>query len=87
MTEEITVKKEQVERTAQLCKERDIIIPTFAQQKDPDVDVDQLVVAAACVDDAPGLKRIRHAAMGRVFRIVKRACHVTIDLDLGRERA
>lgn len=52
-----------------------------AQQKDPNVDVDQLVVSRALVDEAPFLRRSRHQAMGRVFPILKRACHVTIDLD------
>ncbi len=52
-----------------------------AQQKDPNVDVDELVISRAMVDDAPPMKRSRHRAMGRVFRILKRACHVTIDLD------
>ena len=52
-----------------------------AQQTDPNVDVDGLVVARATVDDAPPLKRSRHQAMGRVFRVLKRACHVTIDLE------
>jgi hypothetical protein len=31
----ISIQAEQVERTAQRCRERDILIPTFAQQKDP----------------------------------------------------
>lgn len=53
-----------------------------AQQGDPNVDVDHLVVLRAVVDDAPPMKRSRHQAMGRVFRVLKRACHVTIDLDL-----
>jgi large subunit ribosomal protein L22 len=51
-----------------------------AQQKDPNVDVDRLVVRHAVVDDAPPLKRSRHTSLGRVFRVLKRACHVTIDL-------
>ena len=53
-----------------------------AQQKDGDLDVDDLVVARAAVDPAPPMKRIRHRAMGRVFQIIKRSCHVTIDLDV-----
>lgn len=52
-----------------------------AQQKDPNVDVDSLIVSRAMVDDAPAMRRSRHHAMGRVFRILKRACHVTIGLD------
>ena len=58
-----------------------------AQQKDAGVDVDDLVVSRAVVDDAPPMKRINAAPMGRVFRILKRACHVTIDLDVPRTRA
>jgi large subunit ribosomal protein L22 len=59
-----------------------------AQQSDPNVDVDRLVVSRAVVDDAPPLKRSRHQAMGRVFPVRKRACHVTIDLDVpGRSAA
>jgi large subunit ribosomal protein L22 len=59
-----------------------------AQQGDPNVDVDALVVARVTVDDAPPLKRSRHQSMGRVFPVRKRACHVTIDLDVpGRQEA
>jgi large subunit ribosomal protein L22 len=59
-----------------------------AQQADPSVDVDRLVVTRAVVDDAPPLKRSRHQAMGRVFPVRKRACHVSIDLDVpGRKEA
>jgi large subunit ribosomal protein L22 len=53
-----------------------------AQQKDPKLDVDDLFVSRALVDEAPPMKRIRHRAMGRVFQIRKRSCHVTIDLDI-----
>ena len=53
-----------------------------AQQSDPGVDVDALMVAQAHVDEAPPLKRSMHRAMGRVFPIRKRACHVTVKLDV-----
>ena len=53
-----------------------------AQAKDPQVDVDELVVTRAVVDEGPPMKRIQHRAMGRVFQILKRTCHVTIGLDL-----
>jgi large subunit ribosomal protein L22 len=52
-----------------------------ARQKDQGLDVDRLVVQRATVDDAPPMKRIRHTSMGRVFRVLKRSCHVTIGLD------
>jgi len=58
-----------------------------AQQGDSDVDVDDLIISRAVVDDAPPMKRIRPRAMGRVFRILKRACHVTFDLDVPKSRA
>jgi large subunit ribosomal protein L22 len=58
-----------------------------AQQSDPNVDVDRLVVTRAVVDDAPPLKRSRHQSMGRVFPVHKRACHVSIDLDVTGRRA
>ena len=57
-----------------------------AQQADPNVDVDRLFVSRATVDEAPPLKRSRHQAMGRVFRVLKRACHVSIDLDVPAKR-
>ena len=47
-----------------------------------DVDVDRLVVTRALVDHAPTMRRSRHQAMGRVFPVLKRACHVTFDLDV-----
>ena len=53
-----------------------------AQQKDPKLDVDDLFVASASVDEGPPAKRSRHRSMGRVYQILKRSCHVTIGLDV-----
>lgn len=58
-----------------------------AQQKDPNLDVDNLYVSKACVDEAPPFKRSRHVAMGRVFRVLKRNCHVSINLAAARRGA
>jgi large subunit ribosomal protein L22 len=41
---------------------------------------DDLVVSAAYVDEGPTIKRWRARARGRVSRINKRTCHVTIRL-------
>jgi large subunit ribosomal protein L22 len=41
---------------------------------------DDLVVAAAYVDEGPTIKRWRPRARGRVARIFKRTCHITIEL-------
>ena len=45
-----------------------------------DMDRDTLVVAAAYADEGPTLKRWRARARGRVARIRKRTCHITIHV-------
>src|SRR6266702_1257432 len=42
---------------------------------------DELVVAAAYADEGPTLKRWRARARGRVARIRKRTCHITVRLQ------
>jgi large subunit ribosomal protein L22 len=46
-------------------------------------DGDELVVVAAYADEGPTLKRWRARARGRVARIRKRTCHITIELAQG----
>jgi ribosomal protein L22 len=41
---------------------------------------DDLVVAAAFVDEGPTLKRWQFRARGRISRIKKRTCHITVEL-------
>src|SRR5213082_3436544 len=41
---------------------------------------DELVVVTAYADEGPTLKRWRARARGRVARIRKRTCHITIEL-------
>ena len=41
---------------------------------------DELVIAAAYVDEGPTIKRWRARARGRVARIKKRTCHITVKL-------
>jgi large subunit ribosomal protein L22 len=41
---------------------------------------DDLVVSAAYVDEGPTIKRWRPRARGRVARIRKRTCHITVKL-------
>src|SRR5216117_2353191 len=41
---------------------------------------DELYVSSAIVDEGPTLKRWRARARGRVARIRKRTCHITIEL-------
>ena len=42
---------------------------------------DELYIKAVFVDDGPTIKRWRARARGRVNRIFKRTCHITIKLD------
>jgi large subunit ribosomal protein L22 len=46
-------------------------------------DGDDLVIVAAYADEGPTLKRWRARARGRVARIRKRTCHITIELAEG----
>ena len=51
------------------------------------LDGDDLVVAAAYADEGPTLKRWKPRARGRVNRIRKRTCHVTLVLAEVPEQA
>jgi large subunit ribosomal protein L22 len=51
-----------------------------AQEKTETIDLDDLFVERAYVDEGPRLKRIRPAPMGRAFRYQRRMSHVTIEL-------
>src|SRR5947199_7430755 len=42
---------------------------------------DELIVSAAYVDEGPTIKRWRARARGRVARIRKRTCHITVKLQ------
>jgi large subunit ribosomal protein L22 len=46
---------------------------------------DDLVVAAAYADEGPTLKRHRPRARGRVSAIMKRTCHITVELAQSAE--
>ena len=47
---------------------------------------DDLVVSAAYIDEGPTIKRWRARARGRVNRIQKRTCHITVKLVQGERR-
>jgi large subunit ribosomal protein L22 len=51
------------------------------------LDGDDLVVAAAYADEGPTLKRWKPRARGRVNRIRKRTCHVTLVLAEAPEQS
>jgi len=52
-----------------------------AQQKSPNLDVDELVVRRIQVDGGPAQRRIRPAPQGRAYRVLKRTSHIHIFLE------
>ena len=50
-----------------------------------DVDVDDLRVSAAWVDEGPRLKRLRPAPMGRAFRYFHRMSHIIVSVSDGND--
>jgi len=52
----------------------------LSQEQGLDVDVDNLYVRTAVANDAPRMKRIRPAPMGRAFRYQRRLAHIVIAL-------
>ena len=51
-----------------------------ATQKSENVDVDDLFIEKAFINEGPRLKRIRPAPMGRAYRYQRRTAHITIEL-------
>ncbi len=52
-----------------------------AQQKAPNIDVDNLYISEIFVNQGPLMKRWRARAMGRASRILKRTSHVHVYLE------
>jgi large subunit ribosomal protein L22 len=49
-----------------------------AENRHNDIDVDQLVVTEAYVNEGPRMKRIRPAPMGRAYRYQRRMAHIIV---------
>jgi large subunit ribosomal protein L22 len=57
-----------------------------AQDRFEDVDVDQLIVTEAYVNEGPRMKRIRPAPMGRAYRYQRRLAHIVVKVgERGQE--
>ena len=52
-----------------------------AENRSADIDVDELVVAEAHVNEGPRMKRIRPAPMGRAFRYQRRMSHIAVTVS------
>src|SRR5919205_4013923 len=51
-----------------------------AENRNNDVDVDNLYVTEAYVNEGPRMKRIRAAPMGRAYRYQRRMAHIVVKL-------
>jgi large subunit ribosomal protein L22 len=51
-----------------------------AENRSSDVDVDQLMVSEAYVNEGPRAKRIRPAPQGRAYRYQRRMAHIVVKV-------
>ena len=51
-----------------------------AQNLNEDVDVDELYVSEAYVNEGPKMKRVRPAPMGRAYRYQRRSAHIVVKV-------
>ena len=51
-----------------------------AENKSNNVDVDQLIISEAYVNEGPRMKRIRPAPMGRAYRYQRRISHISVTV-------
>ncbi len=58
-----------------------------AENKNNDIDVDNLTVSEAYVNEGPRMKRIRPAPMGRAYRYQRRIAHIVVKVSDGVEAA
>jgi len=54
-----------------------------AENRSNDVDVDDLYVSEAYVNEGPRMKRIRPAPMGRAYRYQRRMAHIVVKVGDG----
>lgn len=58
-----------------------------ARNRNADLDVDNLYVVEAYVNEGPRLKRIRPAPMGRAYRYQRRLAHLVVKVGEKQKRA
>lgn len=59
-----------------------VLNSALSNAKQKGLTEDQLYVSRITADPGPSMKRWRAAAFGRATGILKRTCHLTIELDL-----
>lgn len=56
-----------------------------ARKKDRNIDEANLYISKISADSGPMLKRFRAGTMGRAFNILRRTCHLTVELSAKEE--
>jgi large subunit ribosomal protein L22 len=56
-----------------------------AENRSTEVDVDELVVTEAYVNEGPRMKRIRPAPMGRACRYQRKIAHIAVAVGDGKD--
>jgi len=56
-----------------------------ARKKDRNIDEANLYISKIAADSGPMLKRFRAGSMGRAFPILRRTCHLTVELSAKAE--
>jgi large subunit ribosomal protein L22 len=56
-----------------------------AENRSTEVDVDELVVTEAYVNEGPRMKRIRPAPMGRAYRYQRKIAHIAVAVGDGKD--
>ncbi len=78
--EAITILKQTNKRMAPVVEKVLRSAIANAENRFNDVDVDQLFVTAAYVNEGPRMKRIRPAPMGRAYRYQRRMAHIVVKV-------
>jgi large subunit ribosomal protein L22 len=86
--EAITILKQTNKRMAPVVEKVLRSAIANAENRFNDVDVDQLFVTEAYVNEGPRMKRIRPAPMGRAYRYQRRMAHIVVKVgDRTQEKA
>ncbi|MDP8981422.1 MAG: 50S ribosomal protein L22 [Acidobacteriota bacterium] len=86
--EAITILKQTNKRMAPVVEKVLRSAIANAENRFNDVDVDQLFVTEAYVNEGPRMKRIRPAPMGRAYRYQRRMSHIVVKVgDRNQEKA
>jgi large subunit ribosomal protein L22 len=56
-----------------------------AENRSTEVDVDELIVTEAYVNEGPRMKRIRPAPMGRAYRYQRKIAHIAVAVGDGKD--